>query len=102
MLAIQRINSEARPPRFEWLDSEPSFVKGSGSIVVEGSWTADPMQAHSFDVDDAADWAEALGAVVVRFGDAPVEPVSPALGLTEVGRLSKIDERMDKRKGGLR
>jgi hypothetical protein len=96
MVAVQRINFDATPSRFEWLVATPSFVEGT-PITIECSWTADHSQAHDFDEDDAADWAEALEATVVRFGDSPAQR-STQTQEPEAVRLSNINERMERRK----
>lgn len=77
MIAIQRTNISINPARFEWLMSEPVYTHISGEIEsVSAQWTANPGEALDVSyLPLGKDWADDLGADLVRFGDAPATPL---------------------------
>lgn len=77
---VQRTNSSATPPRFEWLRSRPTF-DASTETISDLRWTwqdaSDPSgwrngnEPHDFGRRRAERWAAMIdGAIAVRIGDA--------------------------------
>lgn len=88
---VQRVNDEAKPPRFEWLSSEPVFDDKT-DLVTQIEWTADPGKAFDLGPEKAGHWAQLIeGGSFVRFGDAePAE--NQDFGEAERARAQKARE----------
>ena len=93
---IQRRNTTAVPPRFEWLDKAPTFDAATAEVTGI-KWTDDPTKAKDFPAAKAAEWVEIIDdTTAVRFGDAEPEETVDVAAAERARKRAKREERAAK------
>lgn len=96
---VQRINTNANPQRFEWLDKAPTFDVATAEVV-DLRWTNDPAAAKDFVAAKASEWVDIIeGATLVRFGDAPPEEARDLAAEERARKKARREERARREAG---